>query len=295
MAEKKSIEKRLPPAGKLLLAIVKFCDQYFPIIARYIVLNRFYRPIRFSKSLYYPPIFKQADKFKLSINGKKITCYSWGKGPVLLLCHGWSGWAGQMAEFVEPFLKKGFNVITFDGPAHGLSQGKKTNQIEFVDVIKEIDQSHGPITALIAHSYGGVCILMALKEGINAKRAVIIGTPASLPQMIEEYRQKTGVSEKTTSIISQHIKSRTGKDYHEFSAEYMGQFVNVPVLIVHDKDDTDVNYHDAKILSNAIKHSTLYITEGKGHRRILKDKEVMAKVMDFVFLSYGQANTNLVF
>lgn len=282
MAEKKSIEKRLPLSAKFLLTFIKFSDKYFPFIARQIILNQFYRPIRFTANHYYPPIFKQAREFILVHNKQHVICYSWGKGPLILLCHGWSGWAGQMSEFIGPLLNKGYSVITFDAPSHGKSSGKRTTQVEVVQIMKEIDAQYGPIQSIIGHSWGGVCTLMALKENIHAQKAAIIGTPASLPFMIEEFRQKIGVSEKTISVIPQNIKSWTGRDYNEFSAENIARSVNIPVMVVHDKDDVDVNYTNASTLAQSLRNATLLITSGKGHRRILRDKEVIEKIIGFI-------------
>lgn len=282
MPEKKPIEKRLPAMARLFLAFIKISGKYFPFIAKQIILNRFYHPIRFTKKAYYPSVFKQAKEFNLKYNRKKVVYYSWGQGPVVLLCHGWSGWAGQMGEFVPPLLTLGYSVLAFDGPAHGKSSGTKTNQLEFVEIIKGLEEKYGPFKAIIGHSYGGVCTLNAIQDGVKVEKAVIIGTPASLPYAIEEYRQKVGLSKESISVIPQHIKVRTGKEYHEFSAEYMAQFVSVPVFVIHDKDDSDVTYQDAHRLSAILKQSNLHITAGKGHRRILRDKEVIEKVVDFV-------------
>ncbi len=282
MADKKTVDIPLPFGARLLLSFVKFSDKYFPLIAQQIILSQFYHPIRFTQNQNYPPIFKQAKEFELSISKQKVIAYSWGKGPLVLLCHGWSGWAGQMGEFVEPLLAKGFRVVAFDGPAHGRSSGKRTTQIDFVECVRNIEKRYGPIVAMVGHSFGGVCTLMALKEGIKIPKAVIIGTPASLPEMIEETRKKFNVSEKTISIIPQNIKHRTGKDYHEFSAEHIAQFVNIPILVIHDKDDVDVSFENAHTLSNIIKQSSLLITNGKGHRRILRDSEVIQKVVEYV-------------
>jgi hypothetical protein len=56
-----------------------------------------------------------------------------------------------------------------------------------------------------------------------------------------------------------------------------------------------VNYKDAKTLATIIKHSFLYVTEGKGHRRILRDKEVIEKVSNFVSKPYAALKENIAF
>jgi hypothetical protein len=54
------------------------------------------------------------------------------------------------------------------------------------------------------------------------------------------------------------------------------------MLIVHDKDDRTIPYMDSKILSDKKDHIYLHTTEGLGHKRILKDNNVIEVIMTYV-------------
>ena len=44
-----------------------------------------------------------ANREWLEFRGKRIAAWRWGRGPTILLAHGWSGRGGQLSAFVEPF------------------------------------------------------------------------------------------------------------------------------------------------------------------------------------------------
>ena len=60
--------------------------------------------------------------------GRAIMTWRWGarQAPAVLLAHGWGGHAAQMRAFAFPLLAAGYRVITYDQPAHGVSEGKLT-------------------------------------------------------------------------------------------------------------------------------------------------------------------------
>ncbi|HWW61577.1 MAG TPA: hypothetical protein VN181_09430, partial [Thermoanaerobaculia bacterium] len=43
----------------------------------------------------------------LRVNGRHVAAWSWGSGPVILLVHGWGGFAAQMQSFVAPLVREG--------------------------------------------------------------------------------------------------------------------------------------------------------------------------------------------
>ena len=106
-----------------------------------------------------------------------IAAYEWGPegGPVVALIHGWSGRGTQMASFAKPLADKGYRVIAFDGPAHGASEGHMTNVGEFslflIRMQKEIGQT---FKAVIAHSFGSGCTVLAKSRGLDVEKLVLI-------------------------------------------------------------------------------------------------------------------------
>ena len=58
--------------------------------------------------------------------------------------HGWAGRSTQLFAFADRLLEKGFMVVSFDGPAHGKSSGKRTMMPDFLETIRKVDQTYGP-------------------------------------------------------------------------------------------------------------------------------------------------------
>jgi len=64
--------------------------------------------------------------------------------------------------------------------------------------------------------------------------------------------------------------------------------LSVPALVVHDRGDREVPFHDAERLVARWPNATLLATDGIGHRRILKDDDVIRRVVEFVSVSAEQ-------
>jgi hypothetical protein len=54
------------------------------------------------------------------------------------------------------------------------------------------------------------------------------------------------------------------------------------MFIVHDKDDRTIPYTDSKMLSNKTDNVFLHTTEGLGHKRILKDNDVVDVITKYI-------------
>ena len=100
----------------------------------------------------------------MDTHGLPVHMYKWGDDskPKVLFAHGWSGRGTQCAFFIEPLLQAGFQVISFDGPAHGETPGKQTSILQFADVILQINKRYGPFDAAFTHSFGGMLLAYAM-------------------------------------------------------------------------------------------------------------------------------------
>ncbi len=222
-------------------------------------------------------------------NGRKeIRLFSWGPqgGEVIFLVHGWAGRATQMGDIAEKLAYEGFQVVGIDMPAHGESDGKRTSLIEFERTIKrvykhlQVERIHG----IIGHSMGGVASILACKNLKTFDRCVIIGAPSDTPKVVSEFAEKMGMNGPKLKSFIDHMESIYKLRLTDFSAHHMARELDIPGLIVHDEKDQDVSLRNAKRLHKSWKNSSLMITKGLGHRKILGDPKVVERIHEFLKL-----------
>ena len=67
-----------------------------------------------------------------------------------------------------------------------------------------------------------------------------------------------------------------------FSAYIAAREIEIPVLVIHDKDDDDVPVRAAHHIFENLKNGELLITEELGHRKILGNTKVIKKIIAFL-------------
>ena len=228
---------------------------------------------------------ESAKKERLPVPSLKadIQVYIYGYSKVkVLLVHGWAGRGTQLFQIADKILENKMMVISFDGPAHGLSPGKRTNMLEFMSSIREIDKKYGPFHAAIGHSYGGMSLINAVAEGLKLKKLVTIGADNSIPQIFQYFVKKMELK----PVIADKLEKMFEKKYHlkldSFSSEHKAPKVTIPTLVVHDSDDKYVNVSSAVAIRQNLKQGVLLITNGLGHHKIFKDKFVIQRIINFI-------------
>lgn len=226
--------------------------------------------------------------FKLDDSDDYYIRYSWGDGPAVLLVHGWGGNAAQMAPLAKPLLDAGYRVIAFDAPAHGDSPGKRTNMLEIAQVVEDIALHMGDFYAIVGHSLGGAVAGYAISQGVRAQKLVTIGSPISVGLIFAEFARQINAAPETVSRLSRFVESFGEKKSEDLSLLHLAPRLRSQGLIIHDKDDREIHYTQALELFREWPGSELLLTEGLGHRRILKDRQVISEVMNFVNLGYKE-------
>lgn len=215
-------------------------------------------------------------------NASYYVKYSWGSGPTVLLVHGWAGRGSQLATLVAPLVNAGYQVVTFDAPAHGDSPGERTNLLEVSDLIRGLSQAYAGFAAIVGHSFGGMAAGHALYEGASAEKLITIGSPVTMASVLEGFGSQLNASPRTVAGVKRAIERLANRDVDTFSLSHT--LANSPVsgLIVHDEEDKEVGCDQAQLLHQVWPQSSLYITKGLGHRRILRDKATIARIVDFI-------------
>jgi pimeloyl-ACP methyl ester carboxylesterase len=214
---------------------------------------------------------------------KNITTYEYGKSEQkILLVHGWSGRGTQLFKIADELLQNGYSTISFDAPAHGKSEGKRTIMSEFIASILEIEKQYGPFEIAIGHSLGGMSVLNAIKDGLHVKKAIIIGSGDIVHDILEEFVSKLGLKTEIANRLRDHFEEQYQVKMDDFSAYRAAQKIQIPVLVIHDKDDPEVPVEAGIHIQKHLQNGSLLLTEGLGHRKILGNQNVIKKIIDFI-------------
>lgn len=216
-------------------------------------------------------------------SGKEIVVYKYGQGTKkVLLVHGWSGRGTQLVKIADEMLKLGYSTISFDAPGHGKASGKTSNMTEFIAAILEMQEKFGPFEYAIGHSLGGMSILNSIKRGLKVKKAVIVGSGDIVEDIMDDFIEKLGMNIAISKKMKASFEKKIGETMDSYSAYIAAREVTIPVLVIHDTDDTDVPVKAAYHIHKNLKESELMITNGLGHRKILGDAKAIKKIVAFL-------------
>lgn len=213
----------------------------------------------------------------------RVRAYAWGgQGPTVLLVHGWSSAAGQLAAFVEPLRRLRFRVVAFDAPAHGASGGARSSAFEMAEVVAAAGRVLGPLHAVVAHSAGAAAVARAMSRGLEAGRVALLA-PWTRPQIwVERFAAAFGLSGPMTARLVGAVEAEAGGRLRDVDFAALAPAVATPALVVHDRDDALVQIAEVRAAAAAMPAGRLVETRGLGHSRILRAGEVVEQVVRFV-------------
>jgi pimeloyl-ACP methyl ester carboxylesterase len=214
---------------------------------------------------------------------KEVVLYQYGKSEnKILLVHGWSGRGTQLFKIADELLNVGYSTISFDAPAHGKSPGKTTIMVDFIAAILEIDKQFGPFEAAIGHSLGGMSVLNAIKKGLKVNHAVIIGSGDIVQDIMDDFVAKLKLKPSISVRLRLHFEKKYKEDMDSFSGFLAAKETTIPVLVIHDNNDSEVPVKAGIHIHKYLKNGELLLTNGLGHRKILGNHKVIEKTILFI-------------
>jgi pimeloyl-ACP methyl ester carboxylesterase len=215
--------------------------------------------------------------------GGELAGFSAGRGPAVLLVHGWSDRASRLGAFVEPLVAAGFRVVAVDLPAHGDSPGRMTNAYDAADAVRAAADYVGGVFAVVAHSMGGVETLLALRAGMRVQRVVLLASAVRLEHAVDRFSTMFSLPPKAGAGLTDAINRRFGpRVWEDLSADRIAATLTMPALLFHDSDDQQVDPADAEMLAGAWRGARLVTTAGLGHDRLVRSPEVVAQAVAFL-------------
>lgn len=225
---------------------------------------------------------RRADRFTVQANRQSVAAYRWGTGPAVLCTHGWWSHAGRFALLGDALIAAGHSVIAFDAPGHGRSAGWRATMPEFARALEAVAAHVGGVDAVVGHSLGGAATVFALSRGLAARRAVVLAAPTDLQSWADRFCEAFRLPPAVYARMQENMIRRIGVRWEDLVIPDLARRVRVPGLIVHCDDDPDVAVAEGEALAAAWPAATLHRTTGLGHRAILRDPDVVTRVVEFV-------------
>lgn len=285
MSKKTKSDNQSLQIPKPILITAKFLQAISPKLATQFAAKLFTTPIKHKIPKREFEMDKQSiqhDVLIPSIN-KTIKSYQYGKSPKkILLVHGWSGRGTQLVKIADELIEQGYSIISFDAPAHGKSKGNSSIMTEFIASIHVLEKQYGPFEFAIGHSLGGMAIINAIKQNLNVKKAVIIGSGDLIQDIISDFIRNLGLKPQIGERMREHFEKKFGEPMNNYSTSVVSKNIETPVFIIHDNDDHDVNIKCAHNIHSHLKNSKLMITNHLGHRKILGNQKVIDEIKEFI-------------
>ena len=285
MSKNTEIQAQTLKIPKVILITAKLFEAISPKLATKFAAKLFTTPIKHKipkREFQMNTESVQETVFVPSIN-KEIVVYHYGKSnKKILLVHGWSGRGTQLVKIADELINLGYSTISFDAPAHGKSKGNSSIMIEFIDSILELEKQFGPFEFAIGHSLGGMSILNAIRENLIVKKVVIIGSGDIIQDIIDNFIKKLKLKPEIGTKLRDHFEKKYGEKMDYYSASNAAKEVSIPVLIIHDENDVDVDVKAAYRINDNLKNSELMITKNLGHRKILGNTEVIKRIVEYI-------------
>ena len=270
-----------------LTSFVRILDYGSKGLATRFLWRIFCGPIKFKTPARESEFYKKTEQEKIQAKStnKEIMLYRIpNDGQKVLFVHGWNGRSSQFFRLIELLSDNGYDITAFDLPGHGRSARSATNLPEITHLISEVTKSRGPYHAIVCHSFGGVAALNAVRLGATFEKLVLISPGVyEIKPMFKTFVGLFGLDEEYyADRLFDLAESLFGSSPGEFGLDRFSKQIGMDTLIVHCEDDKEAQKEIAITLHSDMKNSVLYMTQGLGHRRILRDQKVAEKVMNFL-------------
>ncbi|HWO88224.1 MAG TPA: alpha/beta hydrolase [Gemmatimonadales bacterium] len=230
------------------------------------------------------PVLAAAQRSWVTVDGRRVAVWRWGRGPAVALVHGWGSRAARLAVFVEPLVASGFSVVAFDAPGHGESDGLHASGVQAARALRAVAAAT-PLYGVVAHSLGVAATVIALGDGLDLRRAVFIAPPSELAEYAHRFATQFGLKPRTLEAMMRRTEKRLRFSWDNLDlAVHASVLSGVDILLFHDKDDPDVPWNNGARLAAAWPRATLITTEGLGHHRIARDPRIVAHAARFMKL-----------
>ena len=227
--------------------------------------------------------YQRGNKETLICKKKRFNIYRFGHGPEIYLIHGWCSHGARWEAYVDDIVKKGFQAVVVDAPAHGTSPGRFLSIPAYIETLFRAFNNSKNLHAVISHSIGALCSTIALqqsKQSHNKIKLVLMSTFNSCQSLLEKFSRCIGIRETIINKLNSFIPRYAGNELAFYNLADHLNIMQSSALLIYDREDIVVPSKETLTILNQVKNIQYYTTVGLGHN--LYDDQVRKRVIDFI-------------
>jgi pimeloyl-ACP methyl ester carboxylesterase len=245
-----------------------------------------------------PPIFETGEALSFRLDGHLVRGHRWQpysdalrpsaetEAPKkVLIAHGFGSASRVFGHYIAALLKKGYEVVAFDAPGHGLSGGKRLFITDYVRMLSAVEQTYGPFQSWMAHSLGGLALALSLEDmqTDGESRLVLVAPAPGIAQAFDEWAFGLHLPAEVLREVEEYAKEVSGHPLAWYSLRRVIGSLGADILVVQDEGDAVVPLNTAKEIQGD-GHANIHFlfTTGLGHKKVYKDQEVLDQIVDFL-------------
>ncbi|MEN8789937.1 MAG: alpha/beta hydrolase, partial [Flavobacteriaceae bacterium] len=218
----------------------------------------------------------------LEIGGMQLQIYRWpGNRETVLLLHGWESNSFRWQNLIGHLRDADFNVLAFDAPAHGGSQGEILNVPLYAECTDRIINEFEP-QFIVAHSVGGMAaVYHQYQYGKGSvEKLVTIGSPSELKEIMDHYQKMLRFNNRVLDALNNYFQNHFGFGIEDFSTSKFASALQPKGLLIHDELDKIAPVTSSERVHANWENSRLILTRGLGHS--LHQPEINRQIIDFL-------------
>jgi pimeloyl-ACP methyl ester carboxylesterase len=255
------------------------------------------------KFICYPPkmplrqhqeqLLAQAAQFSLTVNDpyfsqRELTFngFTWGSGSrKIMITHGWGSKAADFSDVIIALLTlDDVQIISWDAPANGSSEGELSNLLLFVQAITAVIGKYGKPDILIGHSIGAMANVVALNQLEIIPALLVSITPLiTMKENFAASMTAVGIPEVSQTTFLDSFEEKYGfkpdvfnmDDLYHFGPE-LNHWLAYDILDLVSPFSYMEHFLDSHPEINTLQ------CDGAGHDRIIKSEAMIGGLTDAV-------------
>ncbi len=238
-------------------------------------------------------LLQGAEKVSLKVNDEYFAdkellfnTFKWGNGKnKVFLTHGWGSKAADFNELITALTTiEDLEIIAFDAPGNGSSEGDLSNLLLFKQAVHAIVLHYGKPDIVIGHSLGAMANVIALREMQITPSLLISLTPlVRLKESFELSMDALDIPHASQTAFLESFSTKFGVPASHFTLDNWYNFdVQLNHWLVFDSNDVISPYlYLEKFLAN---HQFIKVSnyEGVGHDKAIKSSIIITDLIEMV-------------